>query len=129
MARRTAGGPARPSIQPIRARSANVPEVPAAADFPPARPSRRLALLPPDWLPLSLILVDAVIVTATVLMAFWYRHNVDFINPRDRVALAFGPYVAALPAVVLIYLFALALNKQYRSWRGRTLVDQLLQLY
>src|SRR5207248_3190542 len=35
----------------------------------------------------------------------------------------------AIPVAVLLYLFALAVNQQYRSWRGRTLVDLLLGLY
>src|SRR5207245_6327464 len=30
--------------------------------------------------------------------------------------------------VIAIYLFALAVNQQYRSWRGRTLVDQLFTM-
>src|SRR5438552_2656479 len=128
MARRTAGGPARPEHQPIRARP--------ASDLPSAVPSRqaseaseRLRFLPADWLPLTLIAVDAAIVVAAVLVSYWYRVNLDFINARDQTALHFAPYLAALPAVVAIYLFALTLNKQYQSWRGRTLVDLVLQLY
>ncbi len=39
------------------------------------------------------------------------------------------PYLAALPIVIGIYLFALGVNHQYVSWRGRTLVDQVLGLY
>ena len=46
-----------------------------------------------------------------------------------RVSHGPGPYVAAIPVVVVLYLVALATNRQYSSWRGLTLVDQLLSLY
>lgn len=38
-------------------------------------------------------------------------------------------YLVGAPVVVAIYLFSLGVNHQYSSWRGRTLVDQLLALY
>jgi len=90
--------------------------------------TKRLVFLPPDWLPRVLVGGDALIAAASVLGAYAYRVHLDFINPKAR-DLLFGPYVPAVPVAVAIYLFALVVNRQYRSWRGRTLVDQLLSLY
>jgi len=95
---------------------------------PVPRPGARLASLPADWLPRVLLGGDALVAGASVLIAYWYRHNLDFINPASQ-DLLLPPYVAAVPFAVAGYLFALFLNRQYRSWRGRTLVDQILSLY
>ena len=92
-------------------------------------PAGRLGFLPPDWLPLALIAGDAVLAVASVLLAYWYRHYLDPIRQQGGEALQFGPYLVALPAVVVLYLFALAINHQYHSWRGRTLAAILLDLY
>jgi Undecaprenyl-phosphate glucose phosphotransferase len=92
-------------------------------------PSGRLVALPPDWLPRALIAGDAVLVVIALLLGYWYRHNLDPIKQQGGEALAFGPYVAAIPVVVLIYLVALAMNSQYHSWRGRTLAAVLVNLY
>lgn len=96
---------------------------PAATSPAPSIPASQLRGLPPDWLPLALIPGDAVISAASVLFGYWIRYG------KGGPALPLEPYIAAVPAVVLINLFALAVNRQYRSWRGRTLVDQLLSLY
>jgi exopolysaccharide biosynthesis polyprenyl glycosylphosphotransferase len=85
--------------------------------------------LPPDWLPRALVAGDAVIVVVALLLGYWYRHNLDPIKQQGGEALAFGPYLAAIPVVVLIYLLALAMNSQYHSWRGRTLAAVLVNLY
>lgn len=85
--------------------------------------------LPPDWLPVALIAGDAVLVTGSLLLGYWYRHNLDPIRQQGGAALAFGPYLLAIPVVVVIYWVALALNGQYNSWRGRTLAAILLNLY
>ncbi|HEY7200938.1 MAG TPA: undecaprenyl-phosphate glucose phosphotransferase [Candidatus Dormibacteraeota bacterium] len=90
--------------------------------------TKRLVFLPPDWLPRVLVVGDALIAGASVLAAYAYRTHVDFINPKSA-DLLFAPYVPAVPVAAAIYLFALFVNRQYRSWRGRTLVDQLLSLY
>jgi len=82
----------------------------------------------PNWLPLVLVLGDAVIAGVAVLLAYEYRYHLDRIPQVVKEPLAFGPYVAAIPVVIAIYLFALAVNQQYRSWRGRTLVDQLFAM-
>jgi exopolysaccharide biosynthesis polyprenyl glycosylphosphotransferase len=95
----------------------------------PGPVTRRLLFLPPDWLPTALLFGDAVIAGASVLIAYWYRHTFDFINPAQGENLIFTPYLPAVPAVIAIYLFALWINRQYRSWRGRTLVDQLVSMY
>jgi Undecaprenyl-phosphate glucose phosphotransferase len=92
-------------------------------------PSGRLVSLPPDWLPRALIAGDAVIVVISLLLGYWYRHTLDPIKQQGGEALAFAPYVAAIPVVVLIYLLALAMNNQYHSWRGRTLAAVLVNLY
>jgi len=89
----------------------------------------RLVFLPPDWLPLALLIGDAVIVVASIAAAFFYYHNFDPLRRSEGAALAFGPYLPAMPVVVVIFLVSLAINQQYRSWRGRTLMDLLLGLY
>ena len=80
-------------------------------------------LLPPDWLPRALIVGDAVISALSVLAGYWIRYG------NGGQALPIEPYLAAIPVVVMLNLFALAVNRQYSSWRGRTLADQLLALY
>ncbi|GAC1480764.1 MAG: undecaprenyl-phosphate glucose phosphotransferase [Candidatus Dormibacteria bacterium] len=87
-----------------------------------APPEGRRAL-PADWLPIALVIGDAIIAAVSVPTAYWIRYGA-----ADQ-QLPFGPYLAAIPVVVVIYLFALAMNRQYTSWRGRTLVDQLFSLY
>jgi exopolysaccharide biosynthesis polyprenyl glycosylphosphotransferase len=105
------------------ARSVTVPESATKGAAP------RLIFGRPDWLPLTLIAGDAIFVAASIVLAYWYRYYLDRIPRAYREPLAFGPYLRAIPAVVALYLFALAVNQQYRSWRGRTLVDQLFALY
>jgi len=82
----------------------------------------------PNWLPLALIIGDVLIAGAAVILAYEYRYHLDRIPQVLKEPLAFGPYVAAIPVVVALFLFALAINQQYRSWRGRTLVDQLFAM-
>jgi exopolysaccharide biosynthesis polyprenyl glycosylphosphotransferase len=82
----------------------------------------------PNWLPLVLVLGDALIAGVSVILAYEYRYHLDRIPQVVKEPLAFPPYLAAIPVVIAIYLFALAINQQYRSWRGRTLVDQLFAL-
>jgi Undecaprenyl-phosphate glucose phosphotransferase len=91
-----------------------------------ARPSKSL---PADWLPLALLVGDALIVVVSVVGAYWYYVNLDPLRKAGGAALPFAPYVAALPVAVAIYLFSLAINHQYQSWRGRTLMDLVLGLY
>ncbi len=83
----------------------------------------RLALLPPDWLPIALLVGDGVIAAISVPAGYWIKY---YNAPQ---VLPFAPYLAAIPVVVFLYLFALAVTGQYRSWRGRTLVDQLFALF
>ena len=108
-----------------------------AANAAPAReltPAIQLGTAPaaifrrPNWLPLTLILGDAVIAGVSVILAYEYRYHLDRIPQVLKEPLAFGPYIGAVPVVVAMYLFALAANQQYRSWRGRTLVDQLFAM-
>ena len=56
----------------------------------------------PNWLPLALILGDALIVGLSVILAYEYRYHLDRIPQVVREPLAFGPYVAAIPVVIAI---------------------------
>ena len=96
----------------------------AAPDVPVARNYTALNIrLAPDWLPKALVAGDAIIAAISVPFAYWIRYS------KADQSLPFGPYLAAIPVVVVLYMFSLALNHQYTSWRGRTLADQLLSLY
>jgi len=81
-----------------------------------------------NWLPLALLLGDAILAACTVVLAYGYRFHLDRVPVVHNEPPALAPYLAAIPVVVALYLFALALNGQYRSWRGRTLLDQLFAL-
>src|SRR5260370_4566168 len=94
-----------------------------------SRRTGRLVFLPPDWLPLALLAGDALIVVGSIAAAYWYYHNLDPLRRTEGLALPFGPYIPAMPVVVAIYLASLAINQQYKSWRGRTVMDLLLGLY
>jgi len=121
MARRLpdAEAPAGRSAQGAQASAeSEVARPPEAVSLP-----RRARTLPADWLPIALLLGDAVIAAAAVPLAYWIRYG-----SADQ-QLPFAPYLAAMPVVAAIYLFSLAANHQYSSWRGRTLVDQLFSLY
>src|SRR5439155_14181510 len=93
-----------------------------------ARRSSRLATLGPDWLPIALLAGDAIIVVASTVGAYLFHRSIDPFHTEGRF-LPFGPYAAAIPVVVLLYLFALTINHQYQSWRGRSLSDLLLGQY
>src|SRR5579872_6913522 len=108
-------GQAKASPDPLR------PVPPAAVDAAPRR-----GALPADWLPLALVVGDALIVIASILAAYWYYVNLDPLRRAGRSALSFGPYAPAIPVAVVITLVSLAISQQYRSWRGRTLMDLLL---
>jgi exopolysaccharide biosynthesis polyprenyl glycosylphosphotransferase len=82
----------------------------------------------PDWLPQVLIAGDAILVAIGVVLAYGYRFHLDRVPIVHGEAPAFGPYLAAIPVVVACFLVALAFNQQYRSWRGRALVDQIFPL-
>src|SRR5215472_48198 len=103
------------------ARPAGAPPTPAP-QVPSAVVQSRLAVLPADWLPIALILGDAIIAAVSVPAGYWARY---YHAPQ---VLPYGPYLAATPVVIAIYLFSLALTGQYRSWRGRTLIDQVFAL-
>jgi exopolysaccharide biosynthesis polyprenyl glycosylphosphotransferase len=105
---------------------ARTPEVAMATDPAPAVTASvpsRLVFLPPDWLPFALIIGDGIIAAIAVPAGYWIKYY------GAAQVLPFGPYLSAIPFVVAFYLFALAVTGQYRSWRGRTLVDQLFALY
>ncbi|HEX7264223.1 MAG TPA: undecaprenyl-phosphate glucose phosphotransferase [Candidatus Dormibacteraeota bacterium] len=109
----------------IRKSERPAPE-PAAAALAAATspaPTGRFVYLTPDWLPTALMVGDALIAAASVPAGWWIKYG------NASQALPFGPYLAAIPVVIVIYLFSLAVTGQYRSWRGRTLVDQLFALY
>jgi exopolysaccharide biosynthesis polyprenyl glycosylphosphotransferase len=99
-------------------------EPPAAGHRPGWRES-----LPPDWLPIALLFGDAIIVLLSIPAAFYYYETIDPLHHPGGSPLSFAPYVVAMPLVLAFYFFALTVNRQYRSWRGRTLADLLLGLY
>jgi exopolysaccharide biosynthesis polyprenyl glycosylphosphotransferase len=82
-----------------------------------------LQLLTPDWLPIALLVGDAVIAALSVPAGYWIRYG-NAAHPQAQ-----GPYLVAIPVVVLLFAFALTVTGQYSSWRGRTLMDKLLLLY
>jgi Undecaprenyl-phosphate glucose phosphotransferase len=83
----------------------------------------RVRGLPADWLPIALLVGDAIIAAISIPFAYWIRYA------NAGQALPFGPYLAAIPIVVAVCVVSLALNHQYSTWRGKTLADQLLSLY
>jgi len=82
-------------------------------------------VLPVDWLPIALLAGDALIAASSVCVAYWLR-TVGF-TPAVRLQ-QFGPYLDRVPVVVVVCACALALNGQYRSWRGSRLGDQVFRL-
>jgi exopolysaccharide biosynthesis polyprenyl glycosylphosphotransferase len=111
---------------PVEAAPSRSPESKAVISPARDRVGRRVT---PDWLPLALLVGDALIVAVSVPAAFWYYINLDPLRGTAGAALRFAPYIPAIPVSVAIYLFALAVNQQYRSWRGRNLMDLLLGMY
>src|SRR5260370_20663244 len=93
-----------------------------------SRRTGRLVFLPPDWLPLALLAGDALIVVGSIAAAYWYYHNLDPLRRTEGLALPFGPYIPAMPVLGAIYLASLAINQQYKAWRGRTLMNLMLGL-
>src|SRR5579859_4450676 len=89
----------------------------------PADTRHRQRSLPADWLPIALLAGDAVIAAVSVPAGYWIKYS------SATQSLPFQPYALAIPVVVLIYLASLGITNQYRSWRGRTLLDQLFSLY
>ena len=94
-----------------------------AAGRPEGPLGRRLVFLPPDWLPLALVAGDAIIVAASIFLAYSI-----YARERSQV-LPLSPYLVAIPVTIVIFWFAGAVTHQYTSWRGRTLVDLLLALF
>ena len=121
MARRVPEAPAPATLAP---ESSEEPAAPQSSDAASQGAGKsRLLFLPPDWLPVALFIGDAVIAAISVPAGYWIKYQ------NAIQVLPFRPYAEAIPVVVVLYLFALAITGQYRSWRGRTLVDQLLALY
>lgn len=76
------------------------------------------------WLPWIRVSIDAISVFAGVLLAYNYRFRLDRIPIPGAEPPAFGPYLAAAPVVVLVFLLTFAFNGVYRIRRGRPLVDE-----
>jgi len=68
-------------------------------------------------------------VVASILASYWYYQHLDPLHREGASSPPIGPYLAAIPVAVILYLFALAINRQYLSWRGRSLAELLLGLY
>jgi exopolysaccharide biosynthesis polyprenyl glycosylphosphotransferase len=120
MARRSPGGQAR--VEQSALPAGRIP-------LPLSARAGRPLFLSTDWLPKALIVGDMVIGGASVLIAYWFHHRFDPIHTLTPGELPLGPYLVSIPFVIVIYVAALTANHQYQSWRGRTLVDLLLQLY
>jgi exopolysaccharide biosynthesis polyprenyl glycosylphosphotransferase len=125
MARRAPGAPADSGRRKATSNLSPAPPSEQVSIVP--APSGRLAFLPADWLPVALVAGDALIAAVAVLATYEYHSRLDFLYRRE--ALSLTAYLVAVPIVMLIYLFALAVSRQYGSWRGRTLLDRLLSLY
>lgn len=80
------------------------------------------------WLPWVRAALDAVSVGAAVLLAYNYRFHVDRIPIPGSEPPSFLAYVAAMPAVVTIFLLAFALSGVYRIRRGRPFFDELFAI-
>jgi len=76
------------------------------------------------WLPWIRVSIDAVSVFVGVLLAYNYRFRLDRIPIPGSETPAFGPYLAAAPVVVLVFLLTFAFNGVYRIRRGRPLLDE-----
>ena len=102
-----------------RTEAANL-ELAPRSDTVPSRIFRRA-----NWLPLVLLPGDAIAIAASVVLAYWFRVR---LNPLVIEPSNFGLYLAAIPVVVGLFIVALAMNQQYRSWRGRSLMEQLFAM-
>lgn len=125
MARRPSGAVfgKEPAEDVSQARKSHDPSLTSIASAPDGQLKSGVRALPADWLPTALAFGDALIAGISVPIAYWIRYGY-----ADQ-ALPVEPYIVATPVVIVIYLFSLAVNHQYTSWRGKTLVDQLLSLY
>jgi Undecaprenyl-phosphate glucose phosphotransferase len=83
----------------------------------------------PNWLPFALIFGDAVAVIISVLAAYWLRFHGQPLTSSATETPELSAYLLVIPVLVLLNAFALSLNRQYTSWRGRSLVDQLFSMY
>ena len=77
------------------------------------------------WVPWARAAIDAVSVSAGLLVAYNYRFHVDRIPIPGVEPPAFGPYLAAIPVVVLIFLTTFTFSGVYRIRRGRPFLDEL----
>jgi len=101
--------------------------VAGGGDGPAAAPAPPRVVLPPDWLPIVLFAGDAAIAGASALTGYWLR-TLPYTDPAARLQQA-GPYVHAIPVVMAVCALALAVNRQYRSWRGGGMTDRLVRLH
>ena len=83
----------------------------------------------PNWLPFALIFGDAVVVIISVLAAYWLRFHVQPLTSPAAEPPELNAYLIVIPVLVILNAFALSLTRQYTSWRGRSLVDQLFSMY
>jgi exopolysaccharide biosynthesis polyprenyl glycosylphosphotransferase len=81
-----------------------------------------------NWLPLVLIAGDAIVIAVSVIAAYMFRYYLDRLHPLGIEPFRLDLYLLAIPVVVVLFSFSLAINQQYRSWRGRTLMDQLFAM-
>ena len=80
------------------------------------------------WLPWVRASADLAAVLAAVLVAYNYRFHVDRIPIPGSEPPAFGYYLAAAPAVALIFVVTFAASGIYRIRRGRPLLDEVFAI-
>ncbi|MEO6796194.1 MAG: undecaprenyl-phosphate glucose phosphotransferase [Candidatus Dormibacter sp.] len=77
------------------------------------------------WLPWIRVGIDVVAAFFGVILAYNYRFHVDRIPIPGLELPAFGPYLAAAPVVVAVFILTFAFNGVYRIRRGRPLLDEV----
>jgi len=80
------------------------------------------------WLPWVRAALDAVSVGAAVLLAYNYRFHLDRIPIPGNEPPAFLAYLAAMPAVITIFLLTFVFSGIYRIRRGRPFFDELFAI-
>lgn len=73
-------------------------------------------------------ILDGLSVALGLLLAYNYRFHLDPIPIPGSERPAFGPYLAAIPVLVAVFLITFALSGIYRIRRGQPFVDELFAI-
>src|SRR5260370_17031055 len=60
----------------------------------------------PNWLPLALVLGDALIAGVSVILAYEYRYHLNLIPQGLKQPVSFGSFMAAQPSCAPLFLFS-----------------------